>query len=201
MKFCFCKWVQLGLNLALGAFLLSGATSSIASDVKTVDRIDLLRYQGKWHEIASLPQFFQRECTRDTVADYSQLPSNEIKVENVCVREDGSRKKAEGRARLYDSSETAKLSVTFLQLFGDYRYWAGGDYWVIELDPAYGWAVVGHPSRKYGWVLSRTPSLPVNTLAEIVGRIKAQGYDACEFIVTPQTGGLTIKRPLCNAIQ
>jgi apolipoprotein D and lipocalin family protein len=183
--------------------ILCSITAALAqaNDVKAVERVDLERYQGKWHEIASIPQFFQRKCTRDTVAEYTKLPSGEIKVENTCAREDGGREKAEGRARLYDSAETSKLTVTFLHLFGDYRYWAGGDYWVIELDPAYGWAVVGHPSRKYGWVLSRTPNLPMPTLAEIVGRIKAQGYDACEFMVTPQTGGLSLKRPLCQVIQ
>ncbi|MGL4233959.1 MAG: lipocalin family protein, partial [Casimicrobium sp.] len=138
---------------------------------------------------------------RDTVAEYTKLESGEIKVDNTCTREDSARKKAEGRARLYDSAETSKLTVTFLQLFGAYRYWAGGDYWVIELDPDYRWVVVGHPTRKYGWVLSRTPSLPNATLAEIIGRIKAQGYDACEFRVTPQSGGLSIPRPLCAVIQ
>jgi apolipoprotein D and lipocalin family protein len=181
--------------------LLASAPLAHASDVKAVEKLDLDRYQGKWHEVAAIPQFFQRECVRDTVAEYSKLESGEIKVENMCSREEGGRKKAEGRARLYDSAETSKFTVTFLYLFGEYRYWAGGDYWVIALDPGYGWAVVGHPSRRYGWVLSRTPSLPLATLAEIIGRIKAQGYDACEFIVTPQTGGLSLKRPLCQVIQ
>jgi apolipoprotein D and lipocalin family protein len=187
-------------QVALAA-LCAALPNAQASDVKTVERVDLDRYQGKWHEIAAIPQFFQRKCVRDTVAEYSKLDSGEIKVENTCTREDGGREKAEGRARLYDSADTAKLTVTFLKLFGDYRYWAGGDYWVIELDPNYQWVIVGHPSRKYGWVLSRTPSLPVATLAEIIGRIKAQGYDACEFQVTPQSSGLSIKRPLCQVIQ
>jgi apolipoprotein D and lipocalin family protein len=181
-------------------FWLSAFISN-AADVKTVEKVDLVRYQGAWHEIASIPQFFQRKCVRDTVATYSQIDGGEIKVENTCTRDDGGKERAEGRARVYDSAETAKLTVTFLQLFGAYRYWAGGDYWVIELDPNYQWAVIGHPNRKYGWVLSRTPTQSVATLAEIIGRIKAQGYDACEFIITPQTGGLTIKRPFCNAIQ
>jgi apolipoprotein D and lipocalin family protein len=183
--------------VGIGALLCGVAQ---ASDVKAVPSVDLDRYQGKWFELAAIPQFFQRKCVRDTFATYTKLESGEIRVENNCVREDAGRERVEGRARLYDSNETSKLSVTFLRLFGEYRYWAGGDYWVIALDPNYQWAVVGHPTRKYGWVLSRTPTQPVPVLAEIVGRIKAQGYDACEFVVTPQTGGLSIKRPLCAAL-
>jgi apolipoprotein D and lipocalin family protein len=188
-------------SLWVGATLaLAPMVSGNASEVKAVPAVSLDRYQGKWFELAAIPQFFQRKCVRDTFAEYTKLEGGEIRVENNCTGDDSSRIRAEGRARLYDSSETSKLTVTFLKLFGEYRYWAGGDYWVIELDPNYQWAVVGHPTRRYGWVLSRTPTQPVAVLAEIVGRIKAQGYDACEFIVTPQTGGLTIKRPLCNTL-
>jgi apolipoprotein D and lipocalin family protein len=188
-------------SLWVGATLaLAPMVSGNASEVKAVPAVNLDRYQGKWFELAAIPQFFQRKCVRDTFAEYTKLEGGEIRVENNCTGDDSSRIRAEGRARLYDSSETSKLTVTFLKLFGEYRYWAGGDYWVIELDPNYQWAVVGHPTRRYGWVLSRTPTQPVAVLAEIVGRIKAQGYDACEFIVTPQTGGLTIKRPLCNTL-
>jgi apolipoprotein D and lipocalin family protein len=186
------------------ACLCGGLSSSaLATDVKAVESVDLQRYLGRWHEIASIPQFFQRKCIRDTVAEYSALESGEIRVENTCTREDGGREKAEGRARRSEpnvANATSKLEVSFLKLFGEYRFWAGGDYWVIELDPNYQWVVVGHPSRRYGWVLARKQSLPVVTIAEIVGRIKAQGYDACEFIVTPQTGGMTIKRPLCDVL-
>jgi apolipoprotein D and lipocalin family protein len=185
----------------LGALLaLSFLASACATDVKTVDTVDLQRYLGKWHEIAAIPQFFQRKCVRDTMAEYSALESGDIRVDNTCTRDDGNREKVEGRARRSEPAATSKLEVSFLKLFGEYRFWAGGDYWIIELDPNYQWVVVGHPSRRYGWVLARKQSLPVVNIAEIVGRIKAQGYDACEFIVTPQTGGMTIKRPLCDAL-
>jgi apolipoprotein D and lipocalin family protein len=184
-----------------GALLaFSFLAPACATDVKTVDTVDLQRYLGKWHEIAAIPQFFQRKCVRDTTAEYSALESGDIRVDNTCTRDDGNREKVEGRARRSEPAATSKLEVSFLKLFGEYRFWAGGDYWIIELDPNYQWVVVGHPSRRYGWVLARKQSLPVANIAEIIGRIKAQGYDACEFIVTPQTGGMTIKRPLCDAL-
>jgi apolipoprotein D and lipocalin family protein len=192
-----------GVTRVFALMLIAVMTLGVAmayAEVKAVESVDLPRYLGRWYEIASIPQFFQRKCVRDTNAEYSQLESGELRVENTCQREDGGREKAEGRARRSDPNATSKLEVTFLKLFGDYRFWAGGDYWVIELDPAYEWAVVGHPSRKYGWVLARKQSLSVPVIAEIVGRIKAQGYDACEFFVSPQTGGMTIRRPLCDAL-
>lgn len=187
-------------TMTVGAIGLTMFSTAVAADVKAVESFELERYLGSWHEIAAIPQFFQRKCIRDTRATYTALESSLIRVENVCTREDGGRDRAEGRARRADSGNTAKLEVTFIDLFGEYRFWVAGDYWVIALDPAYRWAVVGHPSRRYGWVLAREARLAPATLAEIIGRIKLQGYDACDFVVTPQTGGLSVRRPLCEAL-
>ncbi len=177
-----------------------GMTSVQALDVKPVESFDITKYLGTWHEIASIPQFFQRKCVRDTKATYSAAGDSLIRVDNVCTRDDGTRERVSGRAREGDPNVASKLEVTFLELFGEYRFWVAADYWVIALDPNYGWAVVGHPSRRYGWILSREPLLPTAAVAEIIGRLKSQGYDACEFIVTPQTGGLSLRRPLCNTL-
>ena len=177
------------------------ATLALAADVKPVEKFDLDRYLGTWVEIASIPQFFQRKCVRDTRATYSVAETSSVRVENVCTRGDGGRETAEGRARRVDTESPAKLEVTFLELFGEYRFWISGGYWVIALDANYQWAVVGHPSRRFGWVLARERRLTPVALAEVIGRIKSQGYDACEFVVTPQTGGLSVRRPLCEALQ
>ena len=188
----------------LAVSLLAAAVSvspAFALEVKAVELFDLAKYLGTWHEIASIPQFFQRRCVRDTKASYSAGEEGLIRVDNVCTRDNGARERASGRARASEASVASKLELTFLDLFGEYRFWVAADYWVIALDPSYRWAVVGHPSRRLGWVLARDPLLPPVAMAEIIGRIKAQGYDACEFYITPQTGGLSIRRPLCEALQ
>lgn len=186
---------------AVAIILAMTSAQTLASDVKPVEKLDLDKYLGTWVEIASIPQFFQRKCVRDTRATYSAAENSLIKVENVCTRDDGAREKAEGRARRVDAESAAKLEVTFLELFGEYRFWVAGGYWVIALDANYQWAVVGHPSRRFGWVLARERRLSPVALAEIIGRVKSQGYDACEFVVTPQTGGLSVRRPLCEVLQ
>ena len=185
------------IGMLTGAF---SAATAFALEVKAVESFDLAKYLGTWHEIASIPQFFQRKCVRDTKASYSAGEEGLLRVDNVCTRDNGARERASGRARASDVSVASKLEVTFLDLFGEYRFWVAADYWIIALDPNYRWAVVGHPSHRYGWVLARDPLLPPVALAEIIGRIKSQGYDACEFYITPQTGGLSIRRPLCEAL-
>jgi apolipoprotein D and lipocalin family protein len=60
--------------------------------------------------------------------------------------------------------------------------WA--DYWVVDLDAQYRWAVVGGPSRKYLWVLSRTPTMKRETFAQIKADAAARGYDTEKLIMT-----------------
>ena len=62
-----------------------------------------------------------------------------------------------------------------------------GDYWIVDLDSEYRWAVVGEPKRKYLWILSRTPSLEEDTLEGILSRLSGMGYDADQLQWTPQT--------------
>ena len=60
-----------------------------------------------------------------------------------------------------------------VQFFWPFR----GEYWIIELDPDYRYAVVGHPSRDYLWILSRTPRMEEEVYRELLRRIAAHGYD------------------------
>ncbi|GLQ45970.1 hypothetical protein GCM10007862_10210 [Dyella lipolytica] len=58
--------------------------------------------------------------------------------------------------------------------------WA--DYWVVDLDPNYQWAVVGSPSKKYLWILSRTPSMPSQLFEQLTHRAELRGYDINKLV-------------------
>ncbi|MBS1153440.1 MAG: Lipocalin family protein [Myxococcaceae bacterium] len=161
----------------IAALLTTAGCATTSTDrlnlppLRTVERVDLKRYLGTWYEIASIPQRFQKGCT-GTTATYSLRPDGQIDVLNKCRLDslDGREKIAHGTARVVDVLSNARLEVSF---FGP--FW--GDYWVIELDPDYQYAVVGHPSRDYLWILSRTPQLDPAVYAEIRERLRAAGYD------------------------
>ncbi len=182
---------------SLFAILIALFSISVRADVQTVPNVDLNRYLGNWYEIAAIPQSFQKKCVRGTMAEYRTTDDGFIQVLNSCIEADGSRSIAEGRAKVIDPTTNAKLKATFVKLI-DWIFTFGGDYWVIDLAPDYHSAVVGHPTREYGWILSRTPKLEISELKEIEHRLKAQGYDTCQLITTLQDGGFTERKPLCH---
>jgi apolipoprotein D and lipocalin family protein len=140
--------------------------------LRVVPAVDLARYLGTWYEIASYPQWFQRDCVAST-ATYARREDGRIRVLNACRDRtlDGPLRQAEGVAWVVAGEPSnAKLQVQF---FWPFR----GDYWIIELDAEYRTAVVGHPSREYLWILSRTPQMDPALYAELCRRIEAHGYD------------------------
>ena len=176
---------QVGLGAMIALVSSTGCGTTTTERLKlppleTVAHVDLQRYLGTWYEIAAFPQSFQRDCTAST-ATYALREDGDIDVLNRCRKftVDGVEKAAHGRARVSDTATNAKLEVSFFRPF-----W--GDYWVIQLDENYAFAVVGHPGRDYLWVLSRTPTLPPETYAGILRRLQAQGYETSRLVQTPQ---------------
>ena len=167
-----------------------GFMGRIGERPTVVQDLDVERYMGLWYSIASIPTTFERACAQGTTAEYHLLEDGRIEVTNSCLRADGSVFTAVGRAWVPDASEPAKLKVSFVRLFN--RWFFPGDYWVLDLASDYGYAVVGHPQRKFGWILSRSPELPEETLGGIFERLEAQGYDRNDFLRIDQsvhTGG------------
>lgn len=180
---------KISVTSLLFVFLLSIPTFSKAEDfvghrpkVKPVSELDLNRYLGKWYEIAAIPQKFQKGCVA-TTAEYSLRKDGQIKVNNTCRLNtvDGPVKTAIGRAWIPNHEKPAQLKVSFFWPFA-------GKYWVIELGQDYEYAVVGHPSRKYLWILSRTPTLETPVLEELLNRIEQKhGYsrESLKFTLQP----------------
>jgi len=155
-----------------------------ANPLKTVQSVDLKRYKGLWYEIAKIPNRFQRKCASRTTAQYALREDGKLDVINRCNTQERKVIEARGIARIVDSESNAKLKVSFVKILGISLFW--GDYWIIGLGEEYDFAVVGTPSRKYGWILSRTPSLSQEKLEEIYKILREQGYNPDEFEITPQ---------------
>jgi apolipoprotein D and lipocalin family protein len=168
--------------MALG--VVGGLVAANAAPV-VVESLDVERYMGKWYAIASIPTSFERQCVQGTTAEYRLLESGQIEVTNTCYDAEAKVDVAVGRAWIPNIDEPTKLKVSFVRFLGFWLF--PGAYWVIDLDPDYAYAVVGHPSYRYGWILSRTPTLSPETLLAIVARLEAQGYDFKDFRMIDQS--------------
>lgn len=169
---------KIALSGSLIMLLCSCATAGTsAAPLETVAQVDLARYMGTWFEIASFPQRFQKGCT-DSRAEYRVRSDGDVEVMNSCLK-DGKVDTVKGKAWVKDKATNAKLKVSF---FWPFR----GDYWIIDLGKDYEFAVVSAPSRKYLWILSRTPKMEEPRYQEIVNRLKDRGFDVALLSRTAQ---------------
>ena len=154
-----------------------------ATEVTSVETLDITRYAGQWHEIARLPMFFQRKCASETTAQYTLRDDDLVGVKNRCRNKDGDIDEVEGVARR-DPDHPGRLEVRFAPDWLSWLPLTWADYWVIALDPDYQWAVVGEPGREYLWILSRTPDMSKAQFEELKAQATAMGYELDTLIVS-----------------
>lgn len=174
------KTARMILSLAL-VISLAGCIDNNKSPLSEVSKVDINRYLGLWYEIARIDHSFQKDCVAST-AEYSLRPDGDIKVINRCRKKNtiGEVAEIEGKAWIINKNTNAWLKVQF---FWPFR----GDYVIIDLDEKeYSYAVVGHPSRNYLWVLSRRPQMDDETYGELLNKISKQGYNLDRIKKYPQ---------------
>lgn len=156
------------------------SNTSQAQMLQTVLYVDLSKYAGKWYEIASYPQRFQKGC-HCTTAEYTLSEKGYVIVENRCNKDSvtGKQSYIKGKAFVVENSGNAKLKVQF---FWPFR----AKYWIIDLASDYSYAVVSHPNRKYLWILSRSSKMEDSVYQQIISRLKAKGFDLSKLQKTEQ---------------
>lgn len=157
--------------IALFVLICSNPSLMNSQTIDSLPHVDLKRYAGKWYEIASYPQRFQKGC-HCTTAEYSLSDKGYVIVENRCNRDsiNGKQTYIKGKAFVEKDSGNAKLKVQF---FWPFR----AKYWIIDLADDYSYAVVSHPNKKYLWILSRTPQMDAQVYEHILLRLKNKGFD------------------------
>ena len=164
--------------------VMNGCQTMKQNPPETVPYVDLERYSGLWYEIASFPARFQEGC-HCTTAEYTLSPDGSyVSVKNRCRRDSvtGSERSVRGKAFVVSGSGNAKLRVQF---FWPFR----APYWIIGLADDYSWALVSGPSRKYLWILSRTPQMDEETYQHILEKLQQQGFDTSRLTLNNQGCG------------
>ena len=172
------------LGVIASTLLVAGGCTNMkkepSSPLSTVSHVDLNRYMGVWYEIARYPNSFQKGCV-GSKATYTLLDDGKVSVLNECY--DGSfsgkPRSAKGKAWVVDKETNAKLKVSFFWFFS-------GDYWIIDLGRDYEYAVIGHPKRKYLWILSRTKEMDEGVYEGILSLLHDKQYDTSKLIKTLQ---------------
>jgi apolipoprotein D and lipocalin family protein len=160
-----------------------GQEASTWPPLRCAAHVDLGRYAGSWHEIARLPTAFEASCAGQPQASYV-LREDGFEVINRCPSPDGRVRVAQGEAKPLNGSGGAKLKVSFMPAWLRWLPVGWSDYWILFVDEGYTVALVGEPNRRYLWLLARRPRIERDTLHELVGMARAQGFPVERLVLS-----------------
>lgn len=164
---------QLSLTICLA--LLTACTGA-PQGISAVDNFDVVRYTGKWYEIARLDHSFERGLTQVN-AEYSLREDGGIDVINRGFdAEKTAWQTAAGKAYFVGDTDTGHLKVSF---FGPFY----GAYVIFALDKdAYQYSYIAGPNRDYLWLLARQPHISNAQKQDFIAQARANGFDTDALI-------------------
>lgn len=166
-------------KIAFAALLLL-TSQTLMAQRPYINNFDLNRYLGKWYEIARFPHSFEKDLVGVT-ATYTMRTDGKVRVENAGYKGtlDGEHDIAIGKAKLAGNPDEGHLKVSFFLFFY-------ADYFIMDMDPDYKWALIGSKGDNYLWILSREPFMDDQTYNKILDKARGLGYDLTELYKVPQ---------------
>lgn len=148
--------------------------------LKTVEDLDLDRYMGEWYVLANIPYFAERGNVAPRVI-YGQRPDSDKMDDLYFYREsfDGEEESLRGVAWVTDERTKAVWKTRFVWPFTF-------DYYVLAINDSYDVVAVGHPSRKYAWIMSRDQRIDDETYTAFLDVFAQQGWDTSKILKIPQ---------------
>ncbi|SES29233.1 lipocalin family protein [Pedobacter rhizosphaerae] len=139
-----------------------------------ISRLDLKKYSGTWYSLYSIPTIFDKG-SRETTTKYSLNKEGYFDVLTTYKKpHDEQTYSRNSKMFPSDTGSNGELKAQFI--------WPiKVDYWIIELADDYNYVVVGHPDRKFLFIMSRNKNMPKKQYEEIIARCKAKGYDVSKL--------------------
>ena len=152
-------------------------------EIETVENLNIGKYLGVWHQIALIPNYFQKDCVDDTQAEYEVLSDDSITILNSCLSLDGERLLAAGIGRASgEPLNFARLKVSFAPKWLAWIPFVWGDYWILSIDDEYNSVLIGSPDRRYLWILSRQKFIQKEIFADYLEKAKKNEFDTSLLI-------------------
>ncbi|MDB6139347.1 MAG: outer membrane protein [Verrucomicrobiaceae bacterium] len=162
-----------------------GCVGCASHPITTTKTIDLPRYMGSCYVIACLDNAVERKFI-DPVESYELRPDKRTINVDFHWREgsfEAPLKQHAFTGTVRDVGTNAHWKMKLFPLFA-------ASYIIMDTGPRYEWATVAHPSRKFGWILSRNPSMKDDEYHLLLEQFAAAGYDTGKFIRLPHHGAV-----------
>ena len=169
---------------ALAALAFVGAASAQSPAPAPAPGSQFTRWEGRWFEVARLPNWSQRNCGPDVAATFLRRTDGDISVIHQCRTADGSWGVDVGEGRFEEGAPARTLGVRFTSLWYTAPPFTWGGYYALALDLDARYVIFGSTDRDHLWILSQTRTLDDDVYQRAVAQAAALGYDTTKLIRT-----------------
>ncbi len=171
---------------AVVGVLLAGVGCGRHAPLPALEEFDSAAYLGVWHESARLPVFFQREGTLAMARYTPGDRDSRIGVENFAVSAEGQIVSSiRGVADAAEGEPAGRFTVRFPGIPSLVARFTGPNYHIFHLSEDGQHALVGNPSRRTLWILSRNVPVEPEELDALIGIADRAGFDVLRLLLAP----------------
>lgn len=149
--------------------------------LKTVDKVDVNRFMGRWYVIANIPTFIEKNA-HNAIETYTfNQAKSRIDVDFRFYKNsfNGELKSYPQKAFIHNYKTNAEWRI---QPIWPLKF----AYLIIDLAPDYSYTVVAVPDRDYLWIMARGPQMKEEQLQKIKQRLEIQQFDISKIKRVPQ---------------
>jgi apolipoprotein D and lipocalin family protein len=162
------------------SILVTAGCTTIGSNVKTVEKVEINKFMGDWYVLAGRFTFLEKDV-HNALERYTWNQDKErIDVDFTYNKGSitGTKKSIPQKAWIYNQETKAHWKVSPL--------WPlKFDYLIVALDENYRWTAIGVPDQKYLWIMARDWKNPGAAIEQAVKRLNQIGYDTKNLITVP----------------
>lgn len=142
---------------------------------KPVNHIDHHKFSGKWYSLYSIPTLMDKNW-KQTIEIYTLIDDEHFDVLTTYHKEGKPEEKSITSKIFFDSDQPeGAMKAQFLWPFKI-------GYWIIELADDYSYVVVGHPDKKYLFIMARESKMDPELLIQVIERCRQMGYDTGSLV-------------------
>ncbi|MDP8314006.1 MAG: lipocalin family protein [Candidatus Celaenobacter antarcticus] len=171
---------KLVLLFLLTICFISACKEDNMKPMQTVEYVDIECFMGDWYVIAIIPNFIEKNAVNG-IESYTRLDNKKIQIDYTFRKNhaDGKLKHLKPKAWIYNTKTNSEWRVQFI--------WPiKVPYLIIDLAKNYSYTVIGEPSRKFVWIMSRKPTIDDDVYQNILLKLNQIGYDVSKIKKMPQ---------------
>jgi apolipoprotein D and lipocalin family protein len=147
---------------------------------KTVPKVEIERFMGKWYVQAGRFTFLESQVHNGVEVYTWNEKEKRIDISFTFNKGSftGKEKSIPQKGWIENASTNAHWKVS---PFWPLKF----DYLVLDLAPDYSWTAIGVPNGNYLWIMSRDKKMEKSQLDEILIRLNKAGYPVNDIVTVP----------------